>query len=176
MSQKFNKKDFEKLQKKLKINQTPSQIDVDYINKTKKYIKLIKWIPWLKMIAVWNSIWMNASKKDSDIDLFIVTSPNRMWLVRFLISIIFQVLWVRKTEKKHAWRFCLSFFCTTDWMNFSNFAIEKDIYLYFWIVYLKPILDYDDTFSTFIKIQTWADFSDYEKIIKENKKYITFSK
>lgn len=153
-----------------------SKIESDFYRKTEKYIKYIKWIPWLKMIWVWNSISMNSATKDSDIDLFIITSVNYMWLNRIIITFIFQILWVRKTSKKHAWRFCLSFFSTTTWMNFNSWKLKNDIYLYFWIVYLKPILNYDNTYETFIKQnETWADFSEYEKIIENNKKYIKFS-
>jgi len=60
-------------------------------------------------------------------------------------------------------------------MNFKDFALENDIYLYFWIVYLKPILDFDNTFQTFINSQSWADFKDYKNLIEENKSFIKFS-
>jgi hypothetical protein len=57
---------------------------------------------------------MNCNSEDSDIDLFVVTEKNRLWLVRILITIIFSVLMVRKTKTKHKKRFCLSFFVTTS--------------------------------------------------------------
>jgi hypothetical protein len=60
-------------------------------------------------------------------------------------------------------------------MNFKNFVLENDVYLYFWIVYLKPILDFDNTFDSFINSQSWADFQEYRHLIKENKKFIRFS-
>ncbi len=171
----FSYKKHKLFQKYFKIKEKPWKWDNIYIKKTKKYIKYIKWIPWIKMIWIWNSISMNSWTKESDIDLLIVTDNNRLWIVRILITFIFQLLWVRKTAKKHAWRFCLSFFATIDWLNFKSWKIKDDIYLYFWIIYFKPILDYDDTYKKFIKInQTWADFSKYKEIIKENKKYITY--
>ncbi|MDR0771971.1 MAG: hypothetical protein LBF15_02760 [Candidatus Peribacteria bacterium] len=49
--------------------------------------------------------------------------------------------------------------------------------MYFWIVYLKPILDYNNTYEDFLKVNSkWADFSEYEDIIEENKKFIKFKK
>ncbi len=129
------------------------------------------------MIWIWNSISMNCATKDSDIDLFIVTSPNRLWLVRILITLIFQILWVRKTAKKHAGRFCLSFFATTDGLNFSSFALKDDIYLYFRILYFKPILDFDNTYQSFLdKNSSWSDFSEYKNIINNHKPGIKFIK
>jgi hypothetical protein len=100
-----------------------------------------------------------------------------MWLVRILVTLIFQVLWVRKNEKNHAKRFCLSFFCEIEGLDFSSFALEKDPYLYFWILYFKPILDFWNTYDLFIeKNSSWADFSEFENIIKNNKKYIKYKK
>lgn len=173
--QKFNQEIHKKFINYFKIQEKPSEIDRFFIDKTNKYISFIKWIPGLKMIWVWNSISMNTSNSESDIDLFIVTSKNRMWFVRILTTFIFMILWQRKTAKKHAWKFCLSFFCSKNWMDFSNFAIQDDIYLYFWIVYFKPILDFDDTYNKFIKSQSWANFWEYIEQINQNKSFINFS-
>ena len=76
------------------------------------------------MVGVGNSISMNSATKNSDIDLLIVSENNMMWFVRILVTLIFQVLWVRKTPKKHAGRFCLSFFCETDWLDFYDFVFS----------------------------------------------------
>ena len=175
MKQSFSNKHHKKFKSYFWIKNSSSKIEEDFYKKTKKYINYIKWIPWLKMIWIWNSISMNCSTKKSDIDLFIVTSPNKLWFVRITITLIFSILWVRKTKNKHAWRFCLSFFATTNWLNFWDFAIKNDIYLYFWIIYFKPILDYNNTYKLFLEQnKSWADFSEYKNIIKNNKNYINF--
>jgi hypothetical protein len=127
------------------------------------------------MIWIWNSISMNYWDRDSDIDLFIVTNQNRLWLNRFIITIIFYILWVKKTARKHAWKLCLSFFVAENSLNFEKIAIKNDIYLYFWIIHLKPILDYDNTYEKFIKINSsYYNFKEYKDIISNNKKYIKY--
>lgn len=177
MKQFFSKQQHSKFIKYFNIKNTPSIIEDNFYKKTYKYINIIKWVPWLKMIWIWNSISMNTSSKNSDIDLYIVTKNNRLWLARIIITSIFYILWVRKNSKNHSWRFCLSFFSTINWMDFSSFSIENDIYLYFWITYFKPILDYDNTHDLFIKKnESWANFSLYKDIIKNNKKFIKFKK
>ncbi len=177
MKQKFWKNTHKKFKKHLKIKDKQWEVEKKFYKKTTKYLKYIKWIPWIKMIWVWNSISMNSASKDSDIDLYIVTEKNRLWLVRIFITFIFQILWVRKTEKKHSGRFCLSFFSSLEWMDFWSFAIKDDVYLYFWIVYFKPILDYDNTYKKFLKVNSsWADFGKYKDILEENKKSIKYKK
>lgn len=173
--QKFNHELHQKFKDYFKISENPSEIDTYLFNKTYKYISYIKWIPWIKFIWIWNSVSMFSSNKNSDIDLFIITSSKRMWFVRIILILIFQLLWVRKTNKFHAKRFCLSFFCTINWINFENFALKNDIYLYFWIIYLKPILDFDNTYNKFISSQRWLNIDDYNNIIENNKKFIKFS-
>lgn len=177
MKQNFDRFYFEKFKNKFKIKEKPSKIEEEYFKKTVKYLKFIKWIPGIKMIWVWNSLAFFWANKDSDIDLYIVTNKNAMWFVRILVTFIFQILKVRKTAKKHAGMFCLSFFSTIDWMDFSSFKVENDIYLFFRILYFKPILNYNKTYETFLeKNNSWADFSDYKDILEKNKKFIKYEK
>ena len=173
MTQIFTKQQHQDFINKFWIKKNPTKVELDFYKKAEKYINYIKWIPGIKMIWIWNSIAMNCSNKESDIDLYIVSENNRMWIVRIFTTFIFQILWVRKTPKNHAWRFCLSFFSTIDWMDFSSFKIENDIYLYFWIIYFKPLLDKDNTYDLFLeKNKSWANFEKYSYLIEENKKYI----
>jgi len=175
--QKFSKQQKKQFDEIFQNKKTESEIEKEFYKKTIKYIKFIKWLPGLKMVWVGNSISMNSASKLSDIDLFIVTSPNSMWFVRIFVTFIFQFLWVRKTPKKHAWKFCLSFFATTDWLDFSKFALDNDPYLYFWILYFKPILNYENTYELFLeKNKSWVDFWEYEDVFEENKKYIKYKK
>lgn len=174
--QKYNiiqKKQFDKI---FKNREFESEIEKKFYKKTYKYLKFIAWIPGLRMVWIWNSVSMNSATKNSDIDLFIVSSQNSMWFVRILVTFIFAILWLRKTPEKHAWRFCLSFFATLDWLDFSKFVLKTDPYLYFWILYFKPLLDYNNTYDLFLeKNKSWADFSEYENYFEKNKKYINFN-
>jgi len=139
-------------------------------------MKYIAWIPGLKMIAIGNSTALGHATNESDIDLFIVTAPKSLWLVRILVTGIFAILGVRKTDKNHAGKMCLSFFVTLEGMNLSNFALPSDIYLYFWCIYLRPLVNYDDIYQDFLHSQTWADFSEYaEEIRTRTSEYIVYS-
>ena len=177
MIQKYTSSDKIKFDKLLNNKSTESEVEKKFYKKTEKYLKFIKWIPGLRMVWIGNSISMNSASKNSDIDLLIVTDNNSMWLVRILVTFIFQILWVRKNDKHHAGRFCLSFFCTVDWLDFWKFNLKRDPYLYFWILYFKPILDFWNTYELFIeKNKSWADFWEFKEIIENNKKYIKYNK
>lgn len=177
MPQHFSSSDHKKFKKLFGIQDTPTKWDIEYTKKLNKYIPYISWIPGLQMIGIWNSLSMNCWKKSSDIDLYIVTSENRMWIVRILITMMFQILRVRKTGSKHAGRFCLSFFSTLKWMDFSKFSLERDPYLFFWTLYFKPILSNNKSYEKFITLNSHHfNLWDFSEIIENNKAYISYSK
>jgi hypothetical protein len=134
----------------LQLQSTPTQEELKLIEKTQKYARLVSWIPGLRMMALCNSLSMYASDPDSDIDLFIVSNPGRIWLVRGLITGIFHILGVRRHGEKVVGRFCLSFFITTNVLDMSQIALEKDPYLEAWAYHLMPILDRGDVYSEFV--------------------------
>lgn len=171
----FTKEELKKFKKLQNIKDNPSDIEKKLIEKTIRYSKFVKLIPWLEMLAIWNSVAMNSANNESDIDLFIVTSKNRLWTVRILITLIFQLLWVRKTSKHHKERFCLSFFCTTNALNFEHIAIENDIYLYYRINSIIPIINYDNTFERFIA-ENWKWMEVKNSIFKNTSYFVIHTK
>lgn len=134
----------------LGIKSDPSESEILLFERAQKYLRAVSWIPGLRMIAVCNSLSMYASEPGSDIDIFVVTNPRRMWVTRVCMTAIFQILGVRRHGKKVAWRFCLSFFCTTSVMDFEKIAIENDVYLKAWVNHLKPIVDIGGCYGEFL--------------------------
>ena len=168
-----NTQTFQDFQDYFHIQKTPWEYEKKLWKKVEKYIPPLRVIPGIVFVGVGNSLSMNACHKESDIDLFIITKKNRLWMVRILVTLYFSLLGQRKTSRKHAGKFCLSFFVTEDALDFWGFAIENDIYLYFWILHLKPLIDKGNTYNNFLQANSsWADFSLYQNMLEENTKYI----
>lgn len=109
-------------------------------NRTKLYGHYMRSIPFVRMIAVCNNLAYDNSSEQSDIDLFIVVRPGRMWLARFLMTVVLHFFGVRRYGDKIAGRFCLSFFVTGDQMDISQFELKpEDPYLAYWTKNLRPI-------------------------------------
>jgi hypothetical protein len=152
------------------IKESPNEYEVHLFERAQKYIQKLSRIPGIEMIAVVNSLSMYATHKDSDIDLFIVTQPGMIWFVRFFSTCI---LWKNRVWRKNediAGNFCLSFFITTEALDFSKIAIENDIYLYYWIYFLKPIFEKNNTYEKFLEANNWVQIDEDQKI--ENQKYV----
>ncbi|MBP8016653.1 hypothetical protein KAZ01_01475 [Candidatus Gracilibacteria bacterium] len=160
----------------LNIKENPNKYELELFKKTQKYVRFISYIPGLKLVGICNSLSMYATKeKGSDIDLFIITEKNKLWFVRIFATFIFQILGVRRYGNKIKERLCLSFFITENAMDFSKIAIENDIYLFYWIYYLKPILNKDNTYELFIKANKSMGI-DYSSLHEDNLKYIKIQK
>jgi hypothetical protein len=157
----------EKFKKYFDIKETASQREENLYKKVLKYIKPISKIPCIKGVFVCNSLSMNATNENSDIDLFIVSSNDRLWVVRILVTLYFQILGNRRTSYKVKNNFCLSFFSTENGVaNFNDIKIENDIYLFFWVYYLKTIVDknniYKDLLDLFNIENVNNDFDKYK--------------
>jgi hypothetical protein len=127
------------------------------LKRAQHYIVKLSKIPWVKMIAIVNSLSMYATHDDSDIDLLIVTQPGMIWFVRFFATFILWSHGVWRHGEDVAGNFCLSFFVTTNALDLRAIAIENDIYLYYWIYYLKPVFDREDTYEKFVRANEWVD-------------------
>jgi hypothetical protein len=145
----IKKKHEQAIKKYLKIKDTPWVFEKMLWKKVKKYNKIFTYIPGVLCVCVWNSLSMNAAHKDSDIDLFIITKNNRIWTTRIYFTLILTLLGQRKTARKHAWKFCLSFFITENHLSLETIAIKNDIYLKLWIKTLIPIVNKNNTFEKF---------------------------
>jgi hypothetical protein len=160
----------EKFNTLLWVKTEPNNHEKHLFDRAKKYIQKISNIPGIEMIAVVNSLSMYTTHKDSDIDLFIITQPNMIWFVRFFSTLI---LWKHRVWRKNediAGNFCLSFFIATEAMDLSSIALDNDIYLYYWIYYMKPIFQKNDTYSKFLEANNWVVVDNGQR--RENQKYI----
>ncbi len=160
----------EKFIKLMGIKKEPNDHEKALFRRAQKYIPFISWIPGVQMIAVVNSLSMYATHKDSDIDLFIITKPGYLWLVRIFSTWILNLLRVRRAHIDIAENFCLSFFITEKSMDFSHIALPDDIYLENWIRYLKPIFTRGDIYDRFLSANIWVRVSENQK--SENLQFV----
>lgn len=108
-------------------------------SKAFRYLPMLRNVPGIRFCGIGNTLAFDAATDDSDIDLFIIARPGMLWFVRFACTMILHVQGVRRYGKKVAGRFCLSFFVDETVMDFSQIAIEEDVYLQYWIATLLPI-------------------------------------
>jgi len=123
-----------------------------FLQRTRRYLPLLRHLPFIRMVAVGNTLAFGAvDSVKSDIDLFIVTEANKVWITRLLITILFHILGVRRHGRKTAMRFCLSFYVDETALDFKPLLIKgNDIYMRYWVATLKPYLG-KDTYTSFLQ-------------------------
>lgn len=121
---------------------------------TARYLELV---PFVKMIAVGNTLAIDNVRPESDIDLLIVVAPRHIWIARMIVTGIVSLLGYRRHGNKIAGRICLSFYVTTEGMDMSKLkSAESDAYLAFWTAQAVPLID-DGTYEKFRQANGWVD-------------------
>ena len=124
----------------IEIRKTRKFIAEKFWNRVKLYGQYMRAVPFVKMIGVCNNLAHDNPNEQSDIDLFIVVKPGRMWLARLAITLILQFYGVRRYGDKVAGRFCLSFFVTENKLDMSELELKpEDPYLAYWVKNLTPV-------------------------------------
>ncbi len=120
--------------------------NANQIELTKKWSKIDRWFNWLSFlpfvrgIAVINSLALGTSDADSDIDFFVITKPNRLYFVRSIIIVLFRILGVYKTRNRIKDRFCFGFFVDEQSLEFEKLMLKpRDPYFVYWLASLRPI-------------------------------------
>lgn len=175
----------EKFESLLGTKKIPSLREKELFKKTQDFVRFIQWIPGLQMVAVSNSLAMFATHKESDIDLFIITAPKRLWIVRTLVLFTAELLGVRVKPQKEAGRFCFPFFMTEKNLSFKGIALENDVYLAYWIRSLKPVYNQYYTYGRFMEVNQalyedilQIDPSGEERatLLRENRSFLTLTR
>lgn len=109
--------------------------------RVRRFLAIARHAPFLRAVFVCNTLARSYARPESDIDLFLVAAPGRIWLTRLFVTGLAALLRVRPTEEESADRICLSFFVTTEALNLKPLAIEDDVYLAHWLQELCPVYD-----------------------------------
>lgn len=151
-----------------------SEIEKKLWGRVRRYVGILRIVPFLRMVAVCNNLAFGKVDGRSDIDLFVIAKRGRLFIVRIFVTFLLHVMGVRRYGNKVAGRFCLSFFVDEDGMDMKEIAIDNDIYLAFWMRTMVPIID-DGISGEFLDKNEWVkryfenDFAmDKSRVVKNS--------
>lgn len=114
-------------------------------------------VPFVKMVAVSNTLAIDNAKESSDIDYLIVTSPGHIWLARTMVTGILNMLGIRRHGDKVKDRICLSFYVTADALDFRKIARQPDDpHRLFLTAQMVPLMDDAKTYEKFRMANAWV--------------------
>ncbi|PIY95632.1 MAG: hypothetical protein COY66_06250 [Candidatus Kerfeldbacteria bacterium CG_4_10_14_0_8_um_filter_42_10] len=142
-------------QKTVEIRKERYNIAEVKFRKAQKIIRLLRLIPFVKMIAICNTLAISNSRRRADIDLFIITKHNRVWQTRFWTTGFLKLFGLRPLPNKTQDTFCASFFIDENNLNLNKIAIKDDVYLPYWISQVYPIYD-EGIYKKFVQENQWV--------------------
>lgn len=112
-------------------------------------------VPFLRLAAVVNTLAFDNVRAESDIDLFLVSAPNRLWTMRFFATALLDLFRLRRKGDSIADRICLSFYVSEAALNLEPLRLQPDDpYLNFWID--QAVLMFgSSTFTKFRSANSW---------------------
>jgi len=126
-------------------------------NKIKRFEWLLQVIPFVRSMAIINSLALGTADAQSDIDFFVVTRKGTLYFVRTIIILLFKSLGLYKTKGKIKEHFCFGFYTTQDNLDFSSILLSgDDVYFSFWLASMQPIFGEPTYFQT-IAINNWVN-------------------
>jgi len=151
-----------------------SVIAVNYFKKLHRFLPFIRLVPFVKMVSVCNTLAIGCPTAKSDIDLFIISKRNRIFIVRTFTTILFHLLGVRRHGEKVAGRFCLSFFVSDEKLDLSDLLKgNDDVYFMYWFRTLRPIYG-EKTFLEFLGKNKWSEKYFFDGINANGRKESSF--
>jgi len=127
----------------------------DHIKIAELAANYISKIPWIKMICITGSVAaLNASKND-DIDLFMVTGKNRVWISRLLVVLMLKITNLYRTNTNYAGKICPNIIL--DESNLEWPKTKQTLYTANEIVMMRPIYVKNETYIKFIDSNSWIE-------------------
>ncbi len=137
--------------------------------------QLLAHIPFVRMICVVNSLAISNAHQESDIDLFIVTKKKHIWLTRFFVVTVLDLMKKRPKGTMRKNMICTCFFASEDALDFSALQLSPlsddgipDLYLAWWVSRFVPIYDKHGYAEELFQANAWA-----KKIFYFRRLYLT---
>ncbi len=133
----------------------------------RKFIGGLRYLPFMRGVALAGSQAQGVQKPDSDIDLLIIIEPKFLWLGRTAATAYFQILGLRRHGKKIAGRFCLNHYLA----GVKTVTELRNLYTAWEYAKLRPLV-YGRTVAEFQQInRAWVQtfFPNFEPMPSEIK-------
>lgn len=135
---------------------TKQSLQKNYFKKVRRYQGWLALCPFIKLIAVCNTLPIGDVNEGSDIDLFVITQKNRLFLARWWLTALTSLLGIRRHGDKIRKRFCLSFYVSEDHLDLKDIALQPtDLYLAYWLKTMEPIAGDPTTYEALFTANGW---------------------
>jgi hypothetical protein len=120
---------------------------ISMLKKAEKAASIISAFPFVRGVAVSGSLSKYFADEQSDIDFFIVTEADRLWIARTLLHIFKKLTFLVRRQSY----FCMNYFIDEK----DPVIMEKNIYTAMEVATVLPLRG-NGTFDLFFRANSWA--------------------
>lgn len=120
-----------------------------------KLVRVAQFCPWISAVGITGSVAVANAVPEDDIDLFIITDHNRLWVTRLYMEVVTRLLGtVRPREKEvpNSW-------CMNLWMEERSLVLhpkERSLYTAYEVVQVVWIYSKGNTAENFLRANAWV--------------------
>ena len=129
-----------------------SRQKIDRASKLTAFLRKIKTI---EAVYVTGAVAVENANKQDDIDLLIITKPNRLWTTRFVVNLFLDLLGSRRKPlmPKANNKLCLNLWLTTDSLMVKK--EHQNLYSAYEVIQAKALFDRGDIHNAFLYQNRW---------------------
>jgi len=139
----------------MKLRRERYELALNKFDKTISFVQKLVRLPFIKYVAVCNTLGLMNARDESDIDLFIIVKPGHIWTVRLLAAGYAQIRKLRPKGENRKNKFCLSFYITEDALDLKPLLYQDDLYFIYWLATLIPIFDPENLTDKLWQQNSW---------------------
>lgn len=119
----------------------------------KKTSSILSKIPTVKLIGISGSLSMNNAEKKDDIDLFIITSRETLWITRFIVNGLLQLNGIKRNRVDS---YGVNLICPNMFVAQDQLLMDKNLFLAHEITQLKVLVNKDNSYEKFLGKNEWV--------------------
>ncbi len=132
------------------------QISARFFLKAKLLAQVLRIIPWIKLIGVSGGLAVFNADKNDDIDLIVISSPNRVWLTRLLVISLLDFLGVRRRVRMDVVQ-SRGKICTNLFLEATKLAqTKRNLFIAHEVLQMKILWQREDIYSQYLMENSWA--------------------
>lgn len=140
----------------------------ELLDETRLCIRLLQAIPWIKMIAITGATASHNAVKDDDVDIFILTEKNRLWLSRLFVYLILKITGKYAQGGEGNKKLCCNLYADESGMKWGRH--KQNVYVAREMVSMLPLYVKGDSYFKFMQKNAWAlkHFHNYKVELPKN--------
>ena len=141
----------------VKIRLARSKISIVKLKIAKKAAKLLFFIPTIKLIGISGSLSLKNAKLADDIDFFIITKSDCLWITRFLVNVLLLLARFKRSAKDSRGTnlICPNLFMSEDKLLLP--AERQNLFSAREISQVLVLLDRENMYQRFLSANKWIN-------------------